>query len=132
MERIREARDNSQKQRAHPGDELARLLSFLTNGPPRSKQWACVLLGLCFCFAFVPQEGQSWGGGYRGYGVTIVTQVTPLCQQKKRKPRLTILAVRLSAAPATKQTPAHLKNPQPKPKLLNQQSQVELNFTTAF
>lgn len=85
MERIREARDNSQKQRAHPGDELARLLSFLTNGPPRSKQWACVLLGLCFCFAFVPQEGQSWGGGYRGYGGDHSDSGNILMSAKKRE-----------------------------------------------
>lgn len=89
-------------------------------------------LGFAFVLPLFLRKDRAGAGGTGGTGVTIVTQVTPLCQQKKRKPRLTILAVRLSAAPATKQTPAHLKNPQPKPKLLNQQSQVELNFTTAF
>lgn len=98
--------------------------SFLSrHKSSRDKQMVSVFFGLCFCFAFVPQKGPE---KYSGSGEIFMSA-------GNTKPRLTTLALLPSAAPNHRtSTLSCFGKSQPKPKLLSQLCQVELELKHFF
>lgn len=115
---LRAQRHKSQERQTHSSKATGKSCFPSKLKSSRNKQFVFVYLWLSFCFAFVPWKGLPT---YSGSGETFMSA-------GKTKPRLTTVVVFPSAAPNHRaSTLSCFEKPQPKPKLLSQLCQVELN-----